>query len=80
MWRRGDVRQLGVPALTADGIGYTVARADDGLAALVFDAASGETLDEETLPDAAGFSVGTAVGPAGEFVTATLPGDVYVLR
>ncbi|MGW3484336.1 outer membrane protein assembly factor BamB family protein [Rhodococcus indonesiensis] len=80
VWRRGDVRQLGVPALTADGTGYTVARADDGLAALVFDAASGETLDEETLPGAAGFSVGTAVGPAGEFVTTTLPGEVYVLR
>lgn len=78
LWRRDDVRQLGVPALTSNGRGYTVVEGDDGPAALVFDIADGTTLDEEPLEGAAGFSPGTAVGPNGELVTVTVPGDLYV--
>lgn len=79
-WERSDVRQVGVPAVTSDGLGYTVAESGDGIAALVFDSGSGETLDEEILPGASGFSVGTAVGPDGELVAATVSGEVFVLR
>ncbi|MEE2033169.1 outer membrane protein assembly factor BamB family protein [Rhodococcus chondri] len=79
-WEQEDVRQVGVPAVTSNGLGYTVVESGDGIGALVFDAGSGEPLDEEPLPGATGFSVGTAVGPDGELVAATVTGEVFVLR
>ncbi|MGX6513187.1 outer membrane protein assembly factor BamB family protein [Rhodococcus sp. SJ-2] len=78
-WERDDVRQAGVPALTANGRGYTIISGDDGLTALVFDVTDGRTLDEEILPETTGFSVGTAVGPDGQLVAATVNGELYVL-
>jgi outer membrane protein assembly factor BamB len=79
VWERDDVRQAGVPALTANGRGYTITQSDDGLTALVFDVADGQSLDEEPLPEATGFSVGTAVGPDGQLVATTVQGEIYVL-
>lgn len=78
-WERDDVRQAGVPALTANGRGYTVIQDDSGLTALVFDVADGRTLDEETLPETTGFSVGTAVGPDGQLIATTVRGEIHVL-
>ncbi|WP_226438391.1 outer membrane protein assembly factor BamB family protein [Rhodococcus yananensis] len=79
VWERDDVRQIGVPALTANGRGYTVVDGEDEPVALVFDLADGTTVDQEPLEGTSGFSPGTAVGPDGELVTVTVPGDVYVL-
>ena len=53
---------------------------DTGLAVLTFDTDTGETLDQDTLPGAEGFTVGTSIGPNGEVVTPTLIGEVFVLR
>lgn len=80
VWERTDVTAHGVPAVTADGLGYSVIDGADGPAALVFDTSDGRTIDEETLTEATGFPIGTAVGPDGEFVTTTHSGDVVVLR
>lgn len=80
LWQRDDVRQLGAVAAAAGGVAYTVVRAPDGLAALVFDTSDGTTLDLESLPGASGFAVGTAIGPDGELLATTLLGDLYILR
>ncbi|WP_068156665.1 PQQ-binding-like beta-propeller repeat protein [Rhodococcus phenolicus] len=80
LWQRDDVRQLGAVAAAADGIAYTVVRSPEGLDALVFDASDGTTLDQESLPGASGFAVGTAIGPDGELLVTTLLGDLYTLR
>ena len=81
VWERKDLLQLGVPAQTAGSTGYAVVReGTDGLAMLMFDTGTGETLDQETLPGAKGFTVGTSVGPKGEVLTPTLLGELFVLR
>ncbi|MGW6379572.1 outer membrane protein assembly factor BamB family protein [Rhodococcus sp. NPDC055112] len=81
LWERKDLVQLGVPAQTGGSTGYTVVReGDTGLAMLTFDTDTGETLDQDTLPGAKGFTVGTSIGPGGEVVTPTLIGEVFVLR
>lgn len=80
LWERDDVRQLGAVAAAANGVAYTVVRAPDGLATLVFDTSDGSTLDQEPLSGASGFAVGTAIGPGGELLATTLLGDLYVLR
>ncbi|MGW5145944.1 outer membrane protein assembly factor BamB family protein [Rhodococcus koreensis] len=81
VWERKDLLQLGVPAQTAGSTGYAVVReGTDGLAMLTFDTGTGETLDQDTLPGAKGFTVGTSVGPKGEVLTPTLLGELFVLR
>ncbi len=81
VWERKDLLQLGVPAQTAGSTGYAVVRErTDGLAMLTFDTGTGETLDQDTLPGAKGFTVGTSVGPKGEVLTPTLLGELFVLR
>jgi outer membrane protein assembly factor BamB len=80
-WERRDILHLGVPAQTAGSTGYSVIREGvDGLAALTFDTSTGETLDQDTLPGAKGFTVGTSIGPEGEVLTPTLLGELFVLR
>ncbi len=60
---------------------YTVVRdGDNGLALLTFDTASGETLDQDALPEAFGSTAGTSVGPGGEVLTPTLIGELFVLK
>ncbi|MFE3293252.1 PQQ-binding-like beta-propeller repeat protein [Rhodococcus sp. NPDC059234] len=79
-WERKDVLQLGVPAQTAGGTGFTVVRdGTAGLAVLAFDTGSGETASQTVLPGAAGFTVGTSIGPGGEVLTPTLLGELFVL-
>ncbi|MGW4478716.1 outer membrane protein assembly factor BamB family protein [Rhodococcus triatomae] len=81
VWERSDLLQLGVPAQTAGDTGYTVVReGTDGLAMLTFDTTTGETADTDTLPGAAGFTVGTSIGPDGEVLTQTLIGELFVLK
>lgn len=82
VWERTDLLQLGVPAQTAGGTGYTVVRDADGpgLAMLTFDTGTGATLDYDVLPGAQGFTVGTSIGPDGQVVTTTLLGELFVLR
>jgi outer membrane protein assembly factor BamB len=80
-WERRDLLHLGVPAQTAGSTGYSVIREGvDGLTALTFDTSTGETLDQDTLPGAKGFTVGTSIGPEGEVLTPTLLGELFVLR
>jgi outer membrane protein assembly factor BamB len=80
-WERTDLLQLGVPAQTAGSTGYTVVReGTEGLAMLTFDTATGETADQDILPGATGFTVGTSIGPDGEVVTPTLIGELFVLK
>lgn len=79
-WERRDLLHLGVPAQTAGGTGYTAVREGaDGLAVVTFDTETGETLDQDTLPGATGFTVGTSIGPDGEVLTPTLLGELFVL-
>lgn len=81
LWERKDLLQLGVPAQTEGSTGYTVVREGaDGLALITFDTSTGETLDQDTLPGATGFTVGTSIGPKGEVLTPTLIGELFVLR
>ena len=57
LWERKDLVQLGVPAQTGGSTGYTVVReGDNGSAMLTFDTDTGETLDQDTLPGAEGFT------------------------
>lgn len=81
VWERTDLLHLGVPAQTSGDTGYTVVREGfDGLAVLTFDTATGETVDQDVLPGAQGFTVGTSVGPDGEILTPTLIGELFVLK
>ncbi|GAA4475839.1 PQQ-binding-like beta-propeller repeat protein [Rhodococcus olei] len=81
VWERKDLVQLGVPAQTAGGTGYTVVRdGTDRLAALTFDTATGATVDQDVLPGATGVSVGTSIGPDGEVLVSTLIGELFVLK
>ncbi|RVW04687.1 outer membrane protein assembly factor BamB family protein [Rhodococcus spongiicola] len=81
VWERGDLAQVGAAAQTAGSTGYTTVRdGDDGVALLTFDTATGETLDQDALPGATGFTAGTSIGPDGEVLTPTLIGELFVLQ
>jgi outer membrane protein assembly factor BamB len=81
VWERKDLLQLGVPAQTAGNTGYTVVReGDNGLSLVTFDTRSGETVAQNTLPGAVGFTVGTSVGPNGEVVTPSAIGELFVFK
>ncbi len=79
-WERKDLTQLGVPAQTSGNVGYTVVGTPDALSLLTFDTSNGNTLDTDPLPGAKGFTIGTAVGPDGEVVTATAIGELFVFK
>lgn len=81
LWERADVVQRGATAQTSGSTAHTVIRdGESGLALLTFDAATGETLDQDVLPGASGSTAGTSVGPDGEVLTPTLIGELFVLR
>ena len=81
VWQRGDVLQVGSPALAAGATGYTTVRdGDNGIALLTFDTATGDTRDKDPLPGATGFTAGTSIGPDGEVLTPTLIGELFVLK
>ena len=77
VWVRDDVEQAGAAAQSADGRGHTVVRDGDGLALLTFDAATGDSIDSQPLPDVVGTTVGTSVGPDGQVVTASYLGEIF---
>lgn len=80
VWQRDDLRPYGVPAVTADGLGYAVVGGDGAPTAVVFDVGDGRTLDEEPLETGTGLPSGLGVGPDGEFVVTSVDGAVVVLR
>jgi outer membrane protein assembly factor BamB len=75
-WTRDDVQPLSTSSL-AGPAAYTVARAGDGMALLVFDPADGHTLNSYPLPGATGYPVGVSVGHDRRIVTATSDGRVF---
>lgn len=77
VWVREDIVQAGTAAQSADGHGHTVVRDGEGLALLTFDAATGETVDSQPVPDVVGSTVGTSVGPDGQIVTAGYLGEIF---
>ncbi|RVW05367.1 outer membrane protein assembly factor BamB family protein [Rhodococcus xishaensis] len=81
IWERGDLTQVGAAAQAAGSTGYTTVRdGEDGVALLTFDTETGETVDEDALPGATGFTAGTSIGPDGEVLTPTLIGELFVLK
>ncbi|WP_336081243.1 outer membrane protein assembly factor BamB family protein [Nocardia sp. SSK8] len=77
VWERADLPLRGTPALTAGGVGYTVAAIGAGLNLITFDTATGTTLDSDHLPDATGTTAGTSIGPEGEVVVASRLGEIF---
>ncbi|MEU0497374.1 PQQ-binding-like beta-propeller repeat protein [Mycobacterium sp. NPDC006124] len=75
-WRRDDVEPLSTSSLTGPAA-YTVARAGDGMALVVFDPADGHTLNSYPLPGATGYPVGVSIGHDRRVVTATSDGRVF---
>jgi len=75
-WTRDDVEPLSTSSL-AGPAAYTVARAGDGMALLVFDPADGHTLNSYPLPGATGYPVGVSIGHDRRIVTATSDGRVF---
>jgi outer membrane protein assembly factor BamB len=75
-WTRDDVQPLSTSSL-AGPAAYTVARAGDGMALLVFDPADGHTLNSYPLPGATGYPVGVSIGHDRRIVTATSDGRVF---
>ncbi|GAA3178962.1 hypothetical protein GCM10020255_071890 [Rhodococcus baikonurensis] len=72
---------MGVPAQTAGNTGYTVVReGENGLSLITFDTETGETVDQDTLPGAVGFTVGTSIGPKGEVLTPSAIGELFVFK
>lgn len=76
-WTRADVEPLSTSSLAGDSAGYTVARADPGMALLVFDPADGHTVNSYPLPGATGYPVGVSVAHDRRVVTATSDGRVF---
>jgi outer membrane protein assembly factor BamB len=91
VWRRDDVTPLSSSSLAGAGAGYAVvSRADQGssppgppvngapgMSVLVFDPATGRTLNSYPLPAATGYPLGVSVGNDGRVVTTTSDGQVY---
>jgi outer membrane protein assembly factor BamB len=88
VWRREDITPLSTSSLAGGGVGYTVvSRGDQGsnppsdgapaMSLLVFDPATGRTLNSYPLPAATGYPLGVSVGNDKRVVTATSDGQVY---
>ncbi|MFI8566815.1 PQQ-binding-like beta-propeller repeat protein [Rhodococcus sp. NPDC078407] len=77
VWVRDDVEQAGAAAQSADGRGHTVVRDGDDVALITFDAATGDTVDSQSVPDVIGSTVGTSIGPDGQVVTASYLGEIF---
>lgn len=76
-WTRDDVEPLSTSSLAGKKVGYTVTRAADGMALLVFDPTDGHTLNTYPLPGASGYPVGVSIGHDRRVVTATSDGRVF---
>lgn len=77
VWSRDDLQQLGTPVQTGDGTILTVIGRGDELVLTSLNSSSGETISEDTVPGATGFTVGTSVGPNGQVVTASYLGEIF---
>ncbi|MBS4726995.1 PQQ-like beta-propeller repeat protein [Mycobacterium sp. SM1] len=82
LWRRDDLSPLSTSSLAGAGVGYTVVsgppRGDaPGLSLLVFDPATGRTINSYPLPEATGYPIGVSIGHDRRVVTATSDGQVY---
>jgi outer membrane protein assembly factor BamB len=78
VWRRDDLTPLCTSAQAGANVGYTVVRdGDTGLALLVFDPASGRTVNSYPLSAATGWPIGVSVGHDRRVVTGTSDGQVY---
>jgi outer membrane protein assembly factor BamB len=83
VWRRDDVTPLSASSLAGAGVGYTVVSRGDqgpgtpGMAVLVFDPATGRTLNDYPLPGSTGYPLGVSVGNDRRVVTTTSDGQVY---
>jgi outer membrane protein assembly factor BamB len=75
-WTRDDVQPLSTSS-QAGPAAYTVVRAGEGMALLVFDPADGRTLNSYPLPGATGYPVGVSIGHDRRIVTATSDGRVF---
>ncbi len=76
-WTRDDVEPLSTSSLAGKSAAYTVTRAADGMALLVFDPADGHTLNSYPLPGATGYPVGVSIGHDRRVVAATSDGRVF---
>jgi len=82
IWRRNDVSPLSTSSLAGHSVGYAVVtggpgKGAQGMSLLVFDPASGRTLNSYRLPEATGFPVGVSIGRDRRVVTATSDGQLY---
>jgi outer membrane protein assembly factor BamB len=82
VWRRNDVSPLSTSSLAGRGVGYAAVTGGPGEGArgmtlLVFDPATGRTLNSYPLPEATGYPVGVSIGRDRRVVAATSDGQVY---
>ncbi|KZF05585.1 cell surface protein [Rhodococcus sp. EPR-157] len=76
-WSRDDVQQLGTPVQAKDGTLVTVTGRGDELYLTSLNSGTGETISDRVLPGAAGFTVGTSIGPDGQVITASYLGEIF---
>lgn len=78
VWERTDLVQAGAPAVAGSTV-YAVTGTDE-LSLTTVDLATGETVDTDALPGAAGYSPGVVVGPDREVVVPVGLGTLYSFR
>ena len=76
-WTRDDVAPLTTASQAGGGVGYTVTRAPDGMALLVFDASDGSTIKAYPMRNAQGYPLGVSIGHDRRVIAATSDGRVY---
>ena len=60
-----------------DGTLVTVTGRGDELYLTSLNSGTGETISDRVLPGAAGFTVGTSIGPDGQVITASYLGEIF---
>ncbi|MBT1191443.1 outer membrane protein assembly factor BamB family protein [Rhodococcoides kroppenstedtii] len=78
VWEREDLVQAGAPAVAGSTV-YAVTGTDE-LSLTTVDLATGETVDTDALPGAAGYSPGVVVGSDGAVVVPLGLGTLYSFR
>jgi outer membrane protein assembly factor BamB len=76
-WTRDDVEPLSTSSLAGKSVAYTVTRAGDDMALVVFDPADGHTLNSYPMPGAKGHPVGVSIAHDRRVVVATSDGRVF---
>ena len=76
-WTRDDVAPLTTASQAGGGVGYTVTRAPDGMALLLFDASNGSTIKAYPMRNAQGHPLGVSIGHDRRVIAATSDGRVY---